>query len=361
MTAKPDFSTYCLRDTQFESLLHLSGLKPTQQNLSDSQIAALENIKIYLPKTARLLPLIAKNLKQFNNCNSLSASTQKILQVSTRNAGAMVMAHKHQFLKINALFSKANIPFILLKGSAFINYLYTNEAPRTFNDLDILLHSDNWDDAVSLLEKEMNYSEKKVTGQFEDLYEVSYQPKENTGYHLDLHKSLVHPFLFNINETLLWRNTIAHPDYKNENIRILTPELNILHLAIHAYKDMDFYKYNLIDCHKIIDSQKIDWLSLLNLAKKWGCYTPLFCYLQNCKQIIGTSIPNHVLIECKPNGITRRLATYLLTSPHRQPSGGIKTFKYRVNQFLAQFVFTGSFLRPLRLQFSFLSSLVGLK
>jgi hypothetical protein len=46
----------------------------------------------------------------------------------------------------------------------------------------------------------------------------------------------------------------------------------------------------------------------------------------------------------------------LLNSRFNQPKGKRKSLKYRINQVLAQFVFTGSALRPLALQWLFIKS-----
>jgi hypothetical protein len=85
---------------------------------------------------------------------------------------------------------------------------------------------------------------------FDDLYESSFVPKSKVGAILDLHKPLTHHKLFNIVEEEVWQASAAHPAFKNNNEKMLSPEHTFLHRAIHDFKDMNFCKYNLVDSHK---------------------------------------------------------------------------------------------------------------
>jgi hypothetical protein len=350
-----DHEQYCKTEQTFEQLLNLVRDDQLQTTtLSVNQRNVLNQFPLHLNKIKRLLAILASNVLQLENTNTIDVNAKNLLKIAAVEAGALVLANRTQLAKLHSIFSENDIPFILLKGSAFNNYIYNASTPRISNDIDILIKSSDWQKASELMNISMDYAEKPVQGTFADLYEVSYKPKEKIGFHLDMHKLLIHTYLFNIDEKKLWQVSIEHPEYSSKYIRILPPELNILHLAIHAYKDMDFYTYNLIDCHRLISQQSIDWHRVFEIAENWGAKNVLYFLLCNCCRVLGTAIPEDILIKCMPNIVVRKTASYLLCSKHRQPEHNKKTLRYRSNQILAQFIFTGSFIRPLKLQFAYL-------
>jgi hypothetical protein len=355
MQRKIDHEQYCKTEQTFEQLLKFVRDDQLQTTtLSAKQRNILNQFPQHTNKIKRLLAILASNVMQLENIEIIDANAKDLLKIAAVEAGALVLANRSQLVTLHRIFSENDIQFILLKGSAFNNYIYHTSTPRISNDIDILIMSSDWQKAEKLMNISMNYAEKSVQGTFADLYEVSYKPKEKVGFHLDMHKLLIHPYLFNIDEKHLWQTSIMHPEYNSKYIRILPPELNILHLALHAYKDMDFYTYNLIDCHRLISQQSIDWHKMIKIAESWGAKNVLYFLLCNCYRVLGTVIPEDILIKCIPNIVVRKTASYLLCSKHRQPDQNKKTLLYRVNQILSQFIFTGSFIRPLKLQFAYL-------
>ena len=358
MLNSSDNQIYYQEDLRFNQLINL--VKSDQilvEELNENQLKAINEISSCHGKIRRLLALLNYNLRNFTNPKEVSQITRAELRNASVEAGILVLAHKKQISVLADTLSANGIPFILLKGAAFEHYLYSNQAPRISNDIDILIKSVDWNKAVNLINQKMNYSEKPVSGKFADLYEVSYKPKEKTGFHLDVHKLLIHPYLFDIEENILWEESIPHPYYNNKNIRILSPEFNILHLAIHAYKDMDFYNYNLVDCHRLIMKTPIDWQKLVAYSNEIGAKNILYFLLINCQKVLNSQIPKPILQQCKPNKLIRKFASYLLLCSYAQKQHHTKSLKYRLMQICSQFVFTGSLLRPLKLQMTYLGIL----
>ena len=134
------------------------------------------------------------------------------------------------------------------------------------------------------------------------------------------------------------------------------PEHALIHQAIHAYKDMNFCKYNLIDSTEIISQAKPNIENTLAIAKQWGASVPLFILLKNCSTLMGCNINKGLLTQSKPNALTCSIINTLLKSRFTQPINNKKPFRYRVNQIAGQFMFTGSIIKPLALQWLFLKS-----
>ncbi|WP_057832341.1 nucleotidyltransferase family protein [Colwellia sp. TT2012] len=318
----------------------------------------------------RLIPLLNDKAHKLAIFNALSAESQKILMLGTQQGIVTELASKKQLNNIIAALSEDNIPLILLKGAAFAEVLYSPQAPRPSNDLDILIQKQHWHKAVALIKTLMKYTEKAQADVFGDLYELSFIPKGKIGAAVDLHASLINPLLFNIDEVQLWQESVEHPSFNNQLVRMLSPEHALIHQALHAYKDMDFCKYNLVDSHEIINAQQADIKQTIVIAKQWGVSTALFVLLKNCTEIMGTNLDNKsksknknnserngdLLQQIKPNLIMYKIMVKLLKSRFTQPIGNTKPLRYRVNQIIAQFVFSGSVLRPLALQWLYVKS-----
>jgi hypothetical protein len=119
---------------------------------------------------------------------------------------------------------------------------------------------------------------------------------------------------------------------------------------------MDFSKYNLVDSHEIISVKKADITNAIEIAKEWGASNPLFCLLKNCTELMGADINKSVLVRIKPNTISYYIMVQLIKSRFTQAIGNNKPFRYRINQILGQFVFSGSVIRPLTLQWLFVKT-----
>ena len=102
-------------------------------------------------------------------------------------------------------FEKAQIPFILLKGSVLRDY-YPEPWMRTSCDVDVLVHRENLDTAVAYLTENLQYVVKERT-----THDISlFSPK---GIHVELHFDLVEEGRANNAISILrsvWENTTLH-------------------------------------------------------------------------------------------------------------------------------------------------------
>ena len=321
-------------------------------------ITLLNQLPLFSKVHKRIIPLLNAKAHKLAIFNQLTPQSQQLLTTITQQGIVTELGKKQQLNVIIKALSAENIPLILLKGAAFSDVLYSAQAPRTSNDLDILIKKQHWHKAVAIIKTFMHYTEKTQPDVFGDLYELSFIPQKNTGAALDMHSSLINPFLFNISENALWTNSVEHPTYNNTNVRMLMPEHALIHQALHAYKDMDFSKYNLVDSHEIISQPDLSVDLAISIAKEWGASVPLYVLLKNCLAVMGSNINKNKLLAIKPNAIAYKLINKLITSRFSQPINNKKTLRYRVNQVLGQFVFTNSLTRPLALQWYFITSLL---
>jgi hypothetical protein len=347
------------QDTSYFNLLRLARVSDkTLYTKSECAIATmiLNQLGHYAAQHKRILPLLRAMANRLGIFKNLEQSVQQLLITATQNGVVTELAKQQQLSIIVKALSTANIPIILLKGAAFANVLYSHEAPRTSNDLDILIKKQDWHQAISAIKTVMDYSEKSQPDVLGDLYEISFIPKSKVGAALDLHSELIHPYLFNIDEQALWQSSLVHPTLNNEQVRILSPEHALIHQALHAFTDMDFAKYNLLDSHEIISELKPNVAKTITIAKEWGACTPLYVLLTNCKKIMDSEISKDILNQAQPCIFTLLSVKKCLASPFAQHLGGRKLVRYRLIQITSQFIFTGSLLRPLRFQWLFLTT-----
>ena len=323
-------------------------------------VKTLNTLKAYQASHKRIMPLLRLKAENLNVFHRLNTDIQTLLNTETQKGVVTELAQKCQLTQIIQALSMENIPMILLKGMAFAQWLYLPNAPRTSNDIDILVKQADWGKAKQVMNTIMAPLPIKHKQVFDDLYETSFIPKANIGAAVDLHKSLVHPYLFKVNEKTLWDESIAHPKYNSALVRVLSAEHAIIHQAVHAFKDMDFSKYNLVDTHEIIKQCQPNLSKAFETAKAWGCAIPLFILLNNCHQIMATFAveinqkSEQLIQKATPNNVTLYCCAFVLNSQANKLVNGVKTFKYRVIQLMSQFVFTGSFIRPVILQWVYI-------
>ncbi|WP_426357594.1 nucleotidyltransferase family protein [Pseudocolwellia sp. HL-MZ19] len=305
-----------------------------------------------LNKHWRLSPLILRRINSLLSDEDKSC-TNTYLSKQVQSGFIREMAKDKQLNEIIDLLDKENIKIILLKGTAFSKWLFSAEAPRLTNDIDILIKKADWLRAEKLLSQVMVYTEKTQPDVFGDLYEISFKPRKNVGAALDLHRSLTHPILFNIDESALWESSLAHPFYTR--CLMLCPEHALIHQAVHAYKDMNFEKYNLIDSIRLI-SELNSYDKLFCIAKSWGASVPLYILLMNCLSLQTNKELHEQMKKNKPKSFVIQITKYLLNSDFKQPRNNRKCIRYRIHQVISQFIFTSSIKRPAKLQVLFVYS-----
>ena len=318
-------------------------------------ISTLNQLSIYESVHKRLIPLLLAKANKLNVFDRLNESTQLALLRNTKLGIVSQLAKQYQLdILINEL-NDHKIPMILLKSTAFTNTLYSKEYPRLSNDIDILVKKKDWNKAQNIIANIMDYKAKVLPDVFGDAYEITYTPKGKTGDSVDLHMALINPLLFDIDENYLWKTSQSHPLYKNENIRELSAECSLLHQAIHAFSDMNFCKYNLVDTHEILMQCNPDIDEVIRLARWWGCTLPLYFLLKNHQNIIQNDINDSLIKSIEPSIITKKIAVALLNSKYNQAGLLKKTKRYRINQLISLFVFVGNKKNVFRMLYVFLS------
>jgi len=116
---------------------------------------------------------------------------------------------RYEYEKLCAALETTQIPFLPLKGAVIRNY-YPEAYMRTSCDIDILLHRENLDAAISYLRDNLNYTFKERTTHDVSLFSPA-------GIHVELHFDLVEEGRANNAVDILcnvWENVSLHENSK---------------------------------------------------------------------------------------------------------------------------------------------------
>ena len=331
-----------------------AGLSAKEQHRT---IQALTSHQVYKEVIRPILPLLYQNIRRRSLCEELSSESKLALEEKNISIIASEMIAKQWLYKTLELFQQNKIQVILLKSAAFAGTLYSTTAPRPGSDIDLLVTDANFENACNLLSEQMVplLINQNRLATHNTLFERVFRPKQGVGPTIEIHRGLTNPHIFTISEHALWKQSTAHPDYDENWVRILSPEHSLLHLAVHAFRDLDFCTHNLIDAHEIISQWQPKTEILIDQARDWGAKNVLYCLLENCQSVLSTRIDKSLLAALKPHPMTDSLNIKILKSITWQ--GSIeKSKKFRLQQLLSQFSFPDKLSNSLYFQLKYLNT-----
>jgi len=357
-----DSSIYCKQssDDYYLQLLRfakISGWSEQDYEGKNQQnfIGILNSLPNENKKSESILPLIYEKSLKTKAYEYLSAETQIFLKESTFQLLAMDLAHRRWLETTLEEFKLKDIPIILLKRSAFANNLYSKAAPRLGVDIDILVKEKDFEAACSILSTSMDpiVLSMKRLATHDTLFERVFNSEDGSKPVVEIHRGLTNPYIFSIEESEIWENSREHPAYNSEFVRVLSPEDTLLHLAVHAFRDLDFCTHNLLDAHEVWCQWKPDHEILLQRAKEWDASKVLYYLLFNTKAIMDTPIPQSLLDSLKPGFLTNLINKKILRIEKNQ-SESQKLVINRSIQMLSQMTFPDSYLNAIRFQLDYI-------
>lgn len=156
----------------------ISGTPPTEQERNTYSPDLLRDL-LKLSSAHDIAHLLVLGLKQ----NGLIPQEQSEIENYILKAVYRYERTRHEYEKLCAALEKAQIPFLPLKGSVIRNY-YPEPWMRTSCDIDVLVHREDLEKAVSYLIHEERYVEKERATHDVSLF-------SQTGIHVELHFDLV--------------------------------------------------------------------------------------------------------------------------------------------------------------------------
>lgn len=205
----------------------------------------------------------------------------------------------------------AAVPLIVLKGAAFIEWLYAlHERPMA--DVDLLIHPADRDRLVDALRPEAVLHEHVHPGLVPN-YDAGQFGVSFLGLGLDVHVHLLNrPWLRRLvpfDEDALWQRAVRTSIAQRPALR-LSPEDQVLHLAAHAafhHADWDpADAHGLEDLRRLLQRTQIDFHLLCGLAATQGLRTATWLALS--KPGLNGLVPDWVRLDLQPTrGGARRI------------------------------------------------------
>ena len=244
----------------------------------------------------RILPLMQSVITSEQLIDSIPPELTKFLAQKQLEGSMRELLKQTQLSHLIHTLSAHQIPILLLKGTAFSEWLYTKDAPRLSSDLDILVKPEHWDMTIAILSETMSKIPKPIEGVFDDLYEITLKPQsKQLSFEIDLHQHLCHPTMFDVDFDGIWSRSIIHPTFDNEYARIMSVNDALIHQALHSFKDAEYKTYNLVDTLFLIQKgieEANDWAALIDTAQSQKADIALYFLLERLAEALSRATHN---------------------------------------------------------------------
>jgi len=282
----------------FKEILRLSTQTCIDQRDKAIDARVMSNIECLLKaqntEINPLIPLIYKKIKGQDQKTPLSEKLLTKMKYIAHQAIAVDMENQQILNTVFKEFAENNIKVLLLKSAAFSGTIYSSTAPRIGVDLDILIQQQDFQKAFSILSQIA--SPKEAPTQRVHSHHTSFEhsfilkTQENTEVIIELHTGFFHQGLFGEIPDAFWHRSVPHPAYKQDNVRMLCPEHNLIHLAIHAFGNLSYTHHNILDAHEVISQNEIDWPMLYECASTMRSRKALYALLKHSTALFGTTV-----------------------------------------------------------------------
>ena len=290
--------------------------------LTPEELQNISQLLICNQELHHLSPLLIKYDKLEYRLDKNSYAELKKISITT------IANYIEKRAVVTSIINKMNIasekfPIILLKAMAFNDNIYSNDSPRGCSDIDLITERKNTSKLVSILE-DLGFKKNHVTNNpFSAEYEFTLTRKN---IHIDVHTHLVNPLKFAFSEEEIFKRSMVHPYYNSKEIRVLSPNLNCVHLSLHYQKDCYIYHHSLVD---FILLKKKENINLSDLRRSYS-------NLRNLISLIS-EVSNHIAFYYHKK-LNTRLSLFLFLLPKTKKDVGKKSIRYRVSQLLMDII-----------------------
>lgn len=207
----------------------------------------------------------------------------------------------------------SEIPFLVLKGWAFIPDLYPDPTVgRPMGDIDLLVKPQDFSNAVKLL-FDLGYKANSKYPNYGFDKGSSHLPEElafanAVGVAIDLHQHIFPTFwsktAYPIDMDVVWNSRQPYKDWCGDTLERLSPELNFLHLISHITRHGlgDTQQKSCMDLVRLIQKYApiVDFRHIQQLAKDWELRCAMFFVIRQCQRCFGLQFPSGLSDNWRP-------------------------------------------------------------
>jgi hypothetical protein len=216
-----------------------------------------------------------------------------------------------------------DVPFVLLKGAAYLMADLPPASGRLFSDIDLLVPRENIEAVESALlaagwisDERDPYNQRYYR---EWMHESPPLRHVQRNTYIDLHHTITPPTSrFHVDGAKLLNKIVPLPGYSA--IFVLAPVDMVLHSAVHLFTEGEFGHglRDLLDLNDLVDHFSSDadfWNQLIGRSSELGLRIPLFHALFHLQRLFGTSPPQNLqkaVEQLGPNWVARQLMAWML-------------------------------------------------
>ena len=165
-----------------------------------------------------------------------SEGQRESLRQVARERASMDLLVERETVRTAAILEDAGVPYRLLKGPAWAHSIYDDPSLRGFGDVDVLVESDRWDDAVRALQASgARRLFPEVRRGFDGRFGKDSTFVAPSGQEVDLHRTLVvGPYGFWIDTRELFARSPRYLTLGGHRLPVLDPDAAFLHSCYNA-------------------------------------------------------------------------------------------------------------------------------
>ena len=249
-----------------------------------------------------LLSRVAWLAKQNNLIERLPEKIQFHLRSALQVAESQAISVNWEIVQIHKALAESAIPFVLLKGAAYIKGRFEPAQGRLLSDIDILVPKDRLTDAEKALynhgwfpTKLDAYDQRYYR---EWMHELPPMQHLGRGTTLDVHHTILPPTaLLKPDVDKLWANVCGVENTKD--VFVLSPVDMVLHSATHLFHDgeLEHGLRDLVDIDALLgqfSGQDQFFQTLIDRADELHLGRPLYYALKYCRAFLHTPVPDDI-------------------------------------------------------------------
>jgi len=303
-------------------------------------------------------PFILHLIKTMQLESCVSTVLLEQLKSIARIAAVNSLSRDIAMQKVASALAEQDCKAILLKGVALDKYLYPDQAFRQGVDIDLLVTEIDFGRMEQIL---AGIAKKKDIFPGRPAHsraaaQASFLVDTPIPVELDVHYQYAQSGIYRMDNELLFERSTRHPAYPS-NLRLMAPEDNLVHFAIHGFKDKVLFQKQTIDAFLLIRTEEIDWNQLVERARSCAALMPLIYLVEGMRRVFNFQPPEEVHEVLTLKSVRGFLVNHLLAE---KPAPGIRTgWKYRARQLGVTWLLSGNLKGYTRQQFNYLKNSVN--
>jgi hypothetical protein len=249
-------------------------------------------------------------------------------EIAHRASMATALALEALLVGTAAMLDEAGIDHRVLKGTGVAHLDYPDPALRSFGDVDLLVRSSQFDDAVEAL-RDTGHRRKfpEPRPGFDRRFGKGSCLVSPSGYEIDLHRSLaMGPYGMRIRLDELWCRSSTF-ELAGRRFHALGPEERFIHACFHAaLGDKAPRLASLRDVAQMHLARPLDLDLTHRMVSAWGADAVVACAVRMARDVFGLDTKNpldHWAVEFQPG---RRDRSFLAVYTGADPTYAAKSF-----------------------------------